>query len=100
MASSVHNIKSGGDSPKICLYLNNHKVSNRIELELSELQISFFLLRHTFLFRREKDFSNITEQMSNISVDQTYAKVVLQGICDKDKTILQGIIKISVIAME
>ena len=93
-------MKSGGDSPKISLYLNNHKVSNRVELELSELQISFFLIRHTFLFRREKDFSNITEQMSNISVDQTYAKVDLQGIYDKDKTILQGIIKISLIAME
>lgn len=73
-------------------------MSNRVELELSELQISFFLIRH--LFRREKDFSNITEKMSNISVDQTYAKVDLQRICDKDKTILQGIIKISVIAME
>ena len=93
-------MKSGGDSPKISLYLNNHKVSNRVELELSELQISFFLIRHTFLFRREKDFSNITEQMSNVSVDQTYAKVDLQGIYDKDKTILQGIIKISLIAME
>ena len=93
-------MKSGGDSPKISLYLNNHKVSNRVELEVSELQISFFLIRHTFLFRREKDFSNITEQMSNISVDQTYAKVDLQGIYDKDKTILQGIIKISLIAME
>ena len=75
-------------------------MSNRVELELSELQISFFLIRHTFLFRREKDFSNITEQMSNVSVDQTYAKVDLQGIYDKDKTILQGIIKISLIAME
>ena len=93
-------MKSGGDSPKISLYLNNHKVSNRVELEVSELQISFFLIRHTFLFRREKDFSNITEQMSNISVDQTYSKVDLQGIYDKDKTILQGIIKISLIAME
>ena len=93
-------MKSGGDSPKISLYLNNHKVSNRVELEVSELQISFFLIRHTFLFRREKDFSNITEQMSNISVDQTYAQVDLQGIYDKDKTILQGIIKISLIAME
>ena len=38
--------------------------------------------------------------MSNVSVDQTYAKVDLQGIYDKDKTILQGIIKISLIAME
>lgn len=75
-------------------------MSNRIELELSELQISFFLIRHTFLLRREKDFSNITEQMSNISVDQTYAKVDLQGICDIGKIVLQGIIKTSVTTME
>lgn len=75
-------------------------MSNRTELELSELQISFFLIRHTFLLRREKDFSNITEQMSNISVDQTCAKVDLQGLCDKGKIVLQGIIKTSVTAME
>lgn len=70
-----HSVKSWGGSPdslrfSLCLNTMRRLFLMEIELDLPGLQVCFFLTSCGFL-RREKDFANLTEEMSNVEVKQT-----------------------------